>query len=497
MPPGNARSSRSARLRPDIAVAIASLLAVAASACSKTRSLGPSDGAAPQDGRASDADGANSSDSSTDASDADSSTDTGVVDTAPPPPTFEDSTLTTACTSSRQSPAAPVSLEATFTCQALGGTLSVAASDGHIGAVAFSSDGPAAPFLLESSNTLSVNGGPAGARSVAILAFAMDHAFLVGDSVPGLGVAFYAPIRSGWMREAVRTSLAGAPPSLAGAALAANGHAFVLYDRFDVSKLELRERDADGTWNAPVTIGDVASASVVVGADSVPHVLMLTTSPTGDQTAFGVSEWQAGTGARAWDVNLSRFAGGKLPAVTSADGTIALAIKTVGGVHLVTSKAGRAADELLPDTRNLAVSGCPALPFSGAGVMGPTTCTEKGRGTSAGLAAAATTDGALWVAYSSDDVDRDVTQQCAPFEGSIQCFSTPGADRSKAEVVLVKRAASGATSSIVWRAPLVGHAGSRLALDARGTNLHLAFAGDETPATKSTIHYMILDATKL
>ena len=471
----------------DVSVAITALLAVAlGGACGSSggplhEDAGPSDAASP------------------DLTRPDDSSPDGDAD-EPAVPVFEPTLPATACTLTSVAAASPLLVDATFGCNTSAGQLSVAAGAGGDGFVALSNvevvAAPSLLFTIPASGSVSASRGPNHASNVSVLADVAGRRFLVGDTVPGVGVAIYAPMDIGWMRERVGPS--SAMPGLIGLAsgrISTDGHAFVVYDDFNNETWHLRERDAAGTWTAPSGVGAASAVAVTLDAGQRPHVLTLTPSSSAAQPDLGVTEWQPGHAAVPWTVSLSSFAGG-FAAATSADGTLALAITTKGGIHLVTSKAEKVADQLLADTQQLAVTGCPPLPLSGGAVTPPTMCTEQGGGASFAVGIAATDGGALWIAYLQENVDRDVTQQCVPFADAVQCSAMTAKDRSTGEVVLVKIAAG--TSTIAWRAPLTGSAGARLALDARASRLHLAFAGNPAPqSSASWIRYVVLDATKL
>ena len=420
-------------------------------------------------------------------------------------PVFEPTLSASGCTATTAAVAIPLLVDALFACDTSAGQLSVAAGADGNGFVALSNtEDPVAPallFTIGAAGSTSVSRGPKYAGNVRVLADAAGQRFLAGDdSLRGTGVVFYAPVVNawevaGWSREPVAGPRSPSPGLfLANARLSADGHAFVVYDDSLDSTLHARARDAAGTWTAVSDLGAASGSALTLDADQQPHVLTLPSTSFAAGSDFGVTDWQPGHASVPWAGSWSSYVGG-FAAATRADGALALALRTKAGVQLVTSKAGEVASQLLTDTQDLRVTGCPPLPVAGNLPTTPTMCTEQGKGTSAAVGIAATDDGALWIAYLLETVDRDVTQMCVPFEGVIQCFNTTTADRSMGEMVLVKIA--GGTPTVAWRAPLAGEAGMGLALDARASRLHLAFALNVSSAPTARIRYVVLDAAKL
>lgn len=160
---------------------------------------------------------------------------------------------------------------------------------------------------------------------------------------------------------------------------------------------------------------------------------------------------------------------------------------------IVQQTGAGATDQPLPNTPSLVVTGCPPLP---SGTIVPATpCTEAG-GVVVGQALAATADG-LWLAYVSRHVDNDHVRSCSLFEGFPLCEDSTTANRSTAEVVLVRvptDAAPTAPPAIVWRAPITGTpAANFIAMDGTSTRLVLAVETAVQPPGPTTVRYLTFD----
>jgi len=130
--------------------------------------------------------------------------------------------------------------------------------------------------------------------------------------------------------------------------------------------------------------------------------------------------------------------------------------------------------------------------------MSPTPCTATGDGIE--MQVLARTNGALWLVYLWRHVDMDRVQSCGPFENSTICNDEIKADRSTAEIVIVRLAPDGGATpapQIVWRTPTLSMTyASYFNLDSTETRLLITSAPVGLVAP-TTVRYVMLDANKL
>jgi hypothetical protein len=281
--------------------------------------------------------------------------------------------------------------------------------------------------------------------------------------------------------------------SLMGARFASDGRLFVAYYS-QLGASVITTRAAAGGWTS-VLIPDMPPyPTLTVDSLQRPHVVYPHGSVTASATGFAVYHWTPGvTPSPLWDPLMDPF--GPTEAAPLADGRVAASVKTKDGIHAVGPDAGGTPMNVtLPNTQHLALTGCPILPEVSATEVPPMTCKETGEGTTTQVPAG-TADGKLWVAYVYRRIDRDVLQSCPLFERGYLCHQQITADRSVGEVVVARVPTDGtapAATDIRWRGPITASANDSLAMDARGSQLTLAFIAAADPMV-ATIRYVVLE----
>ncbi len=406
---------------------------------------------------------------------------------------FEARAVATDCSAAMNTVAGPIVVDATITCPAGPGEISVAAGLEDRGFVSLpaSYEPPPGRFVtVDAKGSIAVIKGPAGAYGAKVLTDADGNPYVFANRLPGPGLGFFRLDGQGWWGEAINPALDSTTmgATLRGA-LGPDGRAHIVYN-LAAGMLMLSTRTGANSWiQTPVPATSYISA-VTVDSEQRSHVVFLSEP--------GVFDWVAGSTAPAL---LASLADTRLPlaAASVGGGRVAASIGTVNAIAVVVQRAsGPATVHTLPATPQLTIKGCPPLPLTGS--MPPTPCTNSGDGI-LGQALAAT-DGALWVAYVSRHEDSDHTQACFPFENSSICQDQLVTDRSTNEVVLVRVRADGAPDAptVVWRAPITGKPsppGDAMAMVARGARLVLAVQSPGLTTRPNVVRYLMLDTSKL
>ena len=417
-----------------------------------------------------------------------------------PPPSFEPRVAVRDCTTAPNVPAGPMVIDTVITCPIGTVATGVAAGAEDRGLVLFSSYDLRRVVTVEQDGQTSVVAGPSAAREVRLLSDRNGQTYLQAERLPGLGLGFYRLDAQGWWLEPIDPALATAQLTRAGRArFAGDGLAYLPYDVYD-GKSTLATRGAAGGWT--LTVLDFGQSlrfwESAIDSRDRPHLLFLETSNVTSDTRAGVSDWIPGaTSPRRLAYPLTDVRG--TSSAPTTDGLIAVAVTTVGGIHVLYEQvAGAALDLAVPGTPYLTVTGCPPLRPTGGSPGWSNPCTNAGDGVV--VQTVARTNGALWLVYLWRHVDVDVLQNCFPFENTTSCVEDTKTNRSTAEVVVQRLPLDGTTPlpAIAWRLPTtaVDYDDNALAVDSTGTRLLIKMA-PLGPRIAGTTRFLMLDESAL
>jgi hypothetical protein len=321
---------------------------------------------------------------------------------------------------------------------------------------------------------VSVESTGVGANTALVIVDAADSPAIVGSEIFNQGVGYFVRSGATWQREMVSPIPATTYDfySAWGARLGSDGQPLVLYAGFGSSSaLQLATRSGPGTWSTTeIAAADAVPADLVIDSNGRANVIYqqpdtnpapLTPRPALVDLPVGLPIRQIGG---MWDTSYD------LSAAAGLNGMVGAASVGHDGIRATFCDAQTAA-------RDVPIPSTPLL----TGTCSCTTGNCKFDGTTNAVALASTSDGAFWLAYAIDHIDRDITATMQGTTGPLgpKCQSTVTADRSTQEIVLVRLTTDGsAAPTTKWRfsTPLdsVGH----IALVARGSRLMLAFSED-------------------
>jgi hypothetical protein len=306
-----------------------------------------------------------------------------------------------------------------------------------------------------------------------VLVDAKDSPQVAAGPLANGSVGYYTRSGSEWTQSVVSVPTISSDLYAAlGARLASNGLPTVLYDIPNTSlpSLQLATRAASGTWTSTtITSTDAVPADFVIDSAGRMRIIYQQSAPP---PAIGPALVDQPVGTAGQQI------GGMWDKIYDLDAAAGL-----GGLVGVVSVGRDAIVVIFSDGQTTATQvAIPSTPLL-AGSCSCTTGNCRYDGTTNAVALSATNDGAFWLAYAIDHIDRDIT---ATSDGTVgpfgpECHSTITADRSMQEVVLVRLQADGASiPSIKWRMSTLLDSVSHLVLAARGTRLMLAFSDTMT-----------------
>ena len=391
------------------------------------------------------------------------------------------------CTATFAAPVDPLSLDATLDCRGRGLVTSVAASAtrGFL-AYTYSDLSTLLVTIMAPDQVAQELAPPLRGR---VIADPVGAPMLIGLRSPDFAaIAFRQDATGSWQQEALPPVVA--PHNLWGARFGADGRAHVIFNNV------LMTRSTGGVWSdtvLPGTSTDLSGGSLsALAVDSMegPHVVYRPWRNSFDE----LIDWRP----NQTPVMFSRLEQARhLEAAAAGSGRIAVAAQNVDGIHLfVPDGSAGVHSQLLPGTQRADPTGCPSL--SACTVVPPTPCTARADSVPA-FALAATGSADVWLAYLSKHVDEDRVQSCSLSGSSLNCRSEITADRSTAELILMRIPNDGApaqASDIRWRAPVSRTTFHVLAMDARGSELTLVSMSSGMSERRLT-HYMVIDTTKL
>jgi hypothetical protein len=308
------------------------------------------------------------------------------------------------------------------------------------------------------------------ANMVDVVVDAADAPNLIGGEIANRGVAWFVRSGTGWQSEMV--SPVPTDPSTfyqaSGEAFGADGQLRVLYAGSMPAPLPLvlaRRSSASGWSETQIATGDSVPAGMAIDSAARTRVVYRQT----DQfSRIVLYDWPEGLPVReiAMDASGTSY---PLGVAAGLAGMLGVAEVTASGVQLVFSDGMTAAREQATPAAAIQPSTCPNVAACQSGTCKMDVLTPP-------LALAATSDGAFWLAYGVDHIDRDTTSAFSTGEAHL-CMTTVTADRSTEEVILVRATADGSTApSIRWRFSTPLGSLTQLALSARGTRLDLALS---------------------
>jgi hypothetical protein len=288
---------------------------------------------------------------------------------------------------------------------------------------------------------------------------------LIGSELDNHGVGFFVRSGASWQREMV--SPIPTDPSTFymayGAALGTDGQPRVLLAGADPASLPLTlaQRGSAGTWTSTqIAPGGTAPAALTIDSKGRARVFYTQTDATA--VTSSLHEWVDGVPAQSFGVGAS-VPPAPLGVAAGLNGIAGVAGVANAGIAVLFSDGAAAQSQLVPGT---APGGtCDNL----ACVSGPCkvdVLTEH-------LALTATSDGAFWLAYAIDHIDRYIT---ATSDSSHPlCLRTTTTDRSTEEIVLVRLVPDGSTPvTPKWRVSAPLGSTTSLALASNGPRLYLA-----------------------
>ncbi len=328
----------------------------------------------------------------------------------------------------------------------------------------------------------------------------MPH--LVGEVIPGVGIAHFTRNAAGWSREAV--TLTESPrPRLDDVIVDALGRVRVLHHDFSGPTWTLSTRALDGTWSrrsVPGSLGVLLAGDADgevyellrlprVGGDDLaysyaggPPVVLYRLPPAGAVTSL-IAPVERGT------------AGAPLVSMALSSSQLHLLVPQTGGVRDVTVLAEGAAES----------TDCP--PMTGTLLAPPPGCTEgavchaRGDGLYAVIhALARTQDGRTWLGYLRLHTDRDLrlTPQCG--RELCTCDRTLVASRDSADAVIESVDPRTGSHAVRYRLRIADGVNLQgFTLQGRGDLLHVAAGYFPSPLDNSDVRvrYVVLDPSTL
>jgi hypothetical protein len=377
------------------------------------------------------------------------------------------------CTGQVVSAAAPVTLATTIACTATYQISIAARSTADEAFVAFSTAGALVGDVQLASISptgVSVEQTGIAANMVDVIVDASDAPNLIGSEIANRGVAWFVRSGTGWQSEMV--SPVPTDPytfyQASGEAFGADGQLRILYAGSMPAPLPLvlAQRSSTSGWSATqIATGDSVPAGMAI--DSAARTRVVYRQP-GQSSGIVLDDWPEGLPVRqiATDPSGTSY---PLGVAAGLSGMLGVGEVTAGGVRVVFSDGMTAAREQATPDGATPPSTCALTAACQSGTCTMDVLTPP-------LALAATSDGAFWLAYGVDHIDRDTTSTISTGEGHI-CMTTVTADRSTEEVILVRATADGSTPpSIRWRFSTPFGSLTQLALAARGSRLDLALS---------------------
>jgi hypothetical protein len=368
---------------------------------------------------------------------------------------------------------APVMLATTIDCAATSKVSIAARAAADTMYIAFTTNGVPVDHLRLASigpTAVAVEDTGIAAGAAFVMVDAADLPRIAAGGLANGGTGYF--VRSGltWTPEMV-SPVPTASSDLYipwGARLASNGQPVILYAGPSTTSptLQLAARTPAGIWSTTsIAASEALPANLVIDSSGRSRVLFQQPAPP---PALGPALVDMPLGLVGQRIGAMWSTSYDLEAAPGLGGLVGVASVGRDTIGLIFSDGQTAAKQVAIPLTPLMAGACSCVSGN---------C--KLDGTTNAVALASTNDGAFWLAYAIDHIDRDITATTDGTVGPLgqKCQSAITADRSTQEIVLVRLTADAAsTPTIKWRLSVALDSVLHLALAARDSRLLLAFS---------------------